>query len=97
MDHYFKPVSPKDAHNGVIRNSRAHYESRRGRQTRSSTPAERAPSYLQAAKDELSQALQGNPGIEEVWDVVRKRLVESYWNGVEHGATGKVKPRTESA
>ena len=52
--------------------------------------------YLQKARDKFF-ALHAECGVEELWQHVSKQLRQSYWNGVEHGATGVKQPRGKRA
>ena len=91
MEQTLQPVHAKDQNNRAVRGSREHYRASRTRQ--GNPPSERKPSYLQVAEAAFRQALVTHSE-QELWVWVRLNLVESYWNGVEAGATGKVKPKS---
>ena len=60
-------------------------------------------SYLSEVKQKLTELMVNAEHVEDVsaatddleavWQVVRPAIAQSYWNGVEHGATGRVKPK----
>ena len=59
-------------------------------------------SFLSEVKDELRKLMVADHAPNEqdaqeitdnLWPFVRKRIAQSYWNGVAHGASGKVKPK----
>ena len=62
---------------------------------------EKRPSYLAQAKSDLAVIVQDyaenaqeqEAMTERLWKYTRSTTVKSYWNGVEHGASGKVKPK----
>jgi len=63
------------------------------------------PSYLSevkaALRDFFRTQTEDTTAQEELlagaWKVVMPQVVQSYWNGVRDGATGKVKPKEKSA
>lgn len=54
------------------------------------------PSYLAVLRDKFYAKLKDSSDIKDVWNWVSAELRRSYWNGVEHGASGKVKPKPKS-
>jgi len=65
----------------------------------------RKPSYLQEVQEQLPQLILSlgcggcqvaDEMIQKLWDFLRKQLVQSYYNGVRDGASGKVKPKAQS-
>ena len=96
MDQVLKPVRPEDANHRAIRNSRAHYRARQASEAQAEAAETRQPSYLQTVRQSFDQLWENGDGdIARTWVVDQIR--QSYWNGVEHGATGKVKPKGERA
>ena len=68
--------------------------------------ADRRPSYLSGVKDNLrtvltdmcSRTYLGDEDmiadfLEATWKLVMPEITGSYWRGVEHGASGRVKPK----
>ena len=60
-------------------------------------------SFLGEVKDELYKLILADHAQDEqeaqeitdnLWNFVRKQTAMSYWNGVSHGASGKVKPKS---
>lgn len=68
-----------------------------------SNAQKKKPSYLAQVKDELLQLIIADHAAdtqdaqeitESLWNFMSKRLAKSYWNGVEAGASGRVKPKS---
>ena len=64
----------------------------------------KAPSFLAQVKAEFAGFLEdkefvaaheGAQAADELWPFVSKKLAQSFWNGVELGASGKLKPKTK--
>ena len=63
---------------------------------------QKSPSYLSQAKAELLKVIiegyatsrqQAEEVTDKLWKFLSPKLVESYWNGVSAGASGRVKPK----
>lgn len=61
----------------------------------------RTPSFLAKTADDFTGLCYEHKILSEtaheLWDFAKAKITESYWNGVENGATGKVKPKEKRA